>query len=267
MRKYDGAFSSLDRVYKRWIFEKREKVSFGLFVCLSVLRGWERGAVISYHRWRWFSSCSKSRLWTCMHTISYFYTYFLFFFYKDSTYTHEYLWHDSTPILSSMTTFNTVFASPQNSVRHTLSVRQRFLRLPRMINGIVSHKSWWTLSEEFLKKRTSLELKAFNLLPQSANRNQANQETQTEDLICSRCSRTLLRDWLHCIEVNHLGTQKIIHVHTIFISNYFAFVKSGLRVRLNVTFFLRPNTIYFFTFNSSGGGVGWGGAGGWGIFL
>ena len=145
-----------------------------------------------------------------------------------------------------MTTFNTVFASPQNSVRHTLSVRQRFLRLPRMINGIVSHKSWWTLSEEFLKKRTSLELKAFNLLPQSANGKQANQETQTEDLICSRCSRTLLRDWLHCIEVNHLGTQKIIHVHTIFISNYFAFVKSGLRIRLNVTFFLRPNTIYFF---------------------
>ena len=168
-----------------------------------------------------------------------------------------------------MTTFNTVFASPQNSVRHTLSVRQRFLRLPRMINGIVSHKSWWTLSEEFLKKRTSLELKAFNLLPPSANGKQANQETQTEDLICSRCSRTLLRDWLHCIEVNHLGTQKIIHVHTIFISNYFAFVKSGLRIRLNVTFFLRPNTIYFFTFNSSvGGGVGWGGAGGGGgIFL
>ena len=64
--------------------------------------------------------------------------------------------------------------------------------------------------------------------------------------------------------MNHLGTQKIIHVHTIFISNYFAFVKSGLRIRLNVTFFLRPNTIYFFTFNSSvgGGGVGWGGAGG-----
>lgn len=164
-----------------------------------------------------------------------------------------------------MTTFNTVFASPQNSVRHTLSVRQRFLRLPRMINGIVSHKSWWTLSEEFLKKRTSLELKAFNLLPQSANGKQANQETQTEDLICSRCSRTLLRDWLHCIEVNHLGTQKIIHVHTIFISNYFAFVKSGLRVRLNVIFFLRPNTIYFFTFNSSGRGMGWGWGGG--IFL
>ena len=63
--------------------------------------------------------------------------------------------------------------------------------------------------------------------------------------------------------MNHLGTQKIIHVHTIFISNYFAFVKSGLRVRLNVTFFLQPNTIYFFTFNSSGGGGG-GGAGGWG---
>ena len=160
-----------------------------------------------------------------------------------------------------MTLLNTFFASPQNSVRHTLSVRQRFLRLPRMINGIVSHKSWWTLSEEFLKKRTSLELKAFNLLPQSANGKQANQETQTEDLICSRCSRTLLRDWLHCIEVNHLGTQKIIHVHTIFISNYFAFVKSGLRVRLNVTFFLRPNTIYFFTFNSSGGGGGGGGGG------
>ena len=194
-----------------------------------------------------------------MHTIIYFYLFPIF--YKDSTYTHEYLWHDSEPILWSMTTCNTVFASPQNSVRHTLSVRQRFLRLPRMINGIVSHKSWWTLSEEFLKKRTSLELKAFNLLPQSANRNQANQETQTEDLICSRCSRTLLRDWLHCIEVNHLGTQKIIHVHTIFISNYFAFVKSGLRVRLNVTFFLRPNTIYFFTFSSSGGG------GGGGIFL
>ena len=169
-----------------------------------------------------------------------------------------------------MTLLNTFFASPQNSVRHTLSVRQRFLRLPRMINGIVSHKSWWTLSEEFLKKRTSLELKAFNLLPQSANGKQANQETQTEDLICSRCSRTLLRDWLHCIEVNHLGTQKIIHVHTIFISNYFAFVKSGLRVRLNVTFFLQPNTIYFFTFNSSGGeggGVGWGwGLGGEGFF-
>ena len=63
--------------------------------------------------------------------------------------------------------------------------------------------------------------------------------------------------------MNHLGTQKIIHVHTILISNYFAFVKSGLWVRLNVTFFLRPNTIYFFTFNSSGGGRG-GGAGGWG---
>ena len=64
--------------------------------------------------------------------------------------------------------------------------------------------------------------------------------------------------------MNHLGTQKIIHVHTIFISNYFAFVKSGLRERLNVTFFLRPNTIYFFTFNSSGGGggVGWGWGGG-----
>ena len=62
--------------------------------------------------------------------------------------------------------------------------------------------------------------------------------------------------------MNHLGTQKIIHVHTIFISNYFAFVKSGLRVRLNVTFFLRPNTIYFFTFNSSGGGWGGAGAGG-----
>ena len=160
-----------------------------------------------------------------------------------------------------MTLLNTFFASPQNSVRHTLSVRQRFLRLPRMINGIVSHKSWWTLSEEFLKKRTSLELKAFNLLPQSANGKQANQETQTEDLICSRCSRTLLRDWLHCIKVNHLGTQKIIHVHTILISNYFAFVKSGLRVRLNVTFFLPPNTIYFFIFNSFWWGVGWGGGG------
>ena len=67
--------------------------------------------------------------------------------------------------------------------------------------------------------------------------------------------------------MNHLGTQKIIHVHAIFISNYFAFVKSGLRLRLNVTFFLRPNTIYFFTFNSSGGEGGWGGAGGGGIFL
>ena len=194
-----------------------------------------------------------------MHTISYFYTYFLFFFYKDSTYTHEYLWHDSTPILSSMTTFNTVFASPQNSVRHTLSVRQRFLRLPRMINGIVSHKSWWTLSEEFLKKRTSLELKAFNLLPQSANGKQANQETQTEDLICSRCSRTLLRDWLNCIEVNRLGTQKIIHVHTIFISNYFAFVKSGLWVRLSVTFFCdRIQYIFSLLILLVGGGVGWG---------
>ena len=157
-----------------------------------------------------------------------------------------------------MSLLNTFFASPQNSVRHTLSVRQRFLRLPRMINGIVSHKSWWTLSEEFLKKRTSLELKAFNLLPQSANGKQANQETQTEDLICSRCSRTLLRDWLHCIEVNHLGTQKIIHVHTIFIDNDFAFVKSGLWVRLKVAFFPRPNTIYFFILNFSGGwGGGW----------
>ena len=162
-----------------------------------------------------------------------------------------------------MTTFNTVFASPQNSVRHTLSVRQRFLRLPRMINGIVSHKSWWTLSEEFLKKRTFLELKAFNLLPQSADGKQANQETQTEDLICSRCSRTLLRDWLHCTEVNHLGTQKIIHVHTIFINNDFAFVQSGLWVRLKVAFFPRPNTIYFFFLNfSCGWGGGWGGGGG-----
>ena len=166
-----------------------------------------------------------------------------------------------------MTTFNTVFASPQNSVRHTLSVRQRFLRLPRMINGIVSHKSWWTLSEEFLKKRTSLELKAFNLLPQSANGKQANQETQTEDLICSRCSRTLLRDWPHCIEVNHLGTQKIIHVHTIFISNYFAFVKSGLWIRLNVKFFLCDRIQYIFSLLILllGVGGGWGGVGwGWG---
>ena len=65
--------------------------------------------------------------------------------------------------------------------------------------------------------------------------------------------------------MNHLGTQKIIHVHTILISNYFAFVKSGLWVRLNVTFFLRPNTIYFFIFNSSGGG--WDGGGGRGRYF
>ena len=148
----------------------------------------------------------------------------------------------------SMTLLNTFFTSPQNSVRHTLSVRQRFLRLPRMINGIVSHKSWWTLSEEFLKKRTSLELKAFNLLPQSANGKQANQETQTEDLICSRCSRTLLRDWLHCTEVNHLGTQKIIHVHTIFINNDFAFVKSVLWVRFKRYIFSATEYNIFFHF-------------------
>ena len=148
----------------------------------------------------------------------------------------------------SMTLLNTFFASPQNSVRHTLSVRQRFLRLPRMINGIVSHKSWWTLSEEFLKKRTSLELKAFNLLPQSANGKQANQETQTEDLICSRCSRTLLRDWLNCTEVNHLGTQKIIHVRTIFINNDFAFVKSVLWVRFKRYIFSATEYNIFFHF-------------------
>ena len=163
------------------------------------------------------SFCSKSRPWICMQLTIFIRIPSFFFLQRFYLYArHKYFWSICVMILSlccqSMTTFNTFFASPQNSVRHTLSVRQRFLRLPRMINGIVSHKSWWTLSEEFLKKRTSLELKAFNLLPQSANGKQANQETQTEDLICSRCSRTVLRDWLHCIEVNHLGTQKIIHV-------------------------------------------------------
>ena len=70
--------------------------------------------------------------------------------------------------------------------------------------------------------------------------------------------------------MNHLGTQKIIHVHTIFISNYFAFVKSGLRIRLNVKFFLCDRIQYIFSLLIlllGGGGVGWGGAGGGGIFL
>ncbi len=73
----------------------------------------------------------------------------------------------------------------QNSIRHTLCVRQKFVRLPRVTNGSVSRKSWWTINDDFLQKRSDAGAKAS--LP-ATNEKYANKETQTEQFVCGVCS-------------------------------------------------------------------------------
>ncbi|KAL9978756.1 hypothetical protein ACROYT_G016311 [Oculina patagonica] len=73
----------------------------------------------------------------------------------------------------------------KNSIRHTLCVRQKFVRLPRVTNGSVSRKSWWTINDDFLQKRSDAGAKAS--LP-ATNEKYANKETQTEQFVCGVCS-------------------------------------------------------------------------------
>ena len=82
--------------------------------------------------------------------------------------------------------------SLQNSVRHTLSVRQRFVRLPRMLNGNISHKSWWTLSNDFLRRQAPVEPSPLKPTLQAVNEKQATQGTQTDELICGWCAGTVV---------------------------------------------------------------------------
>ena len=82
----------------------------------------------------------------------------------------------------------------QNSIRHTLSVRQRFVRLPRLTNGSVSHKSWWTLSDDFLRKRPALGASPKKpSMPAVTNEKYTSKETQTVEFVCGRCSCAVFR--------------------------------------------------------------------------
>ena len=46
----------------------------------------------------------------------------------------------------------------QNSIRHTLSIRKKFIRLPRLMNGSPqTYKSWWGLNSDAMCTRSSSE--------------------------------------------------------------------------------------------------------------
>ncbi|KAJ7369826.1 Forkhead box protein O3 [Desmophyllum pertusum] len=81
----------------------------------------------------------------------------------------------------------------KNSIRHTLSVRQRFVRLPRVTNESVSHKSWWTLSDDFLRKRPALGASSKKPSMPVTNKKYVSKETQTLEFVCGRCSRAIFK--------------------------------------------------------------------------
>lgn len=77
----------------------------------------------------------------------------------------------------------------QNSIRHTLSVRKGFVRLPCMSKKNLSGKSWWTLSDYVLRKQSRLESSSSIPLLPVTKENHVSQGTQTaEQLLCERCS-------------------------------------------------------------------------------
>ena len=59
-----------------------------------------------------------------------------------------------------------------------------------MTNGSVSRKSWWTVSDEFIRKGTALGAKSS--VPVN-NDKYANKETQTENVVCCYCSFSLIK--------------------------------------------------------------------------
>ena len=67
------------------------------------------------------------------------------------------------------------------------------MRLPRVTNGTVSHKSWWTLSDDFLRKRAAVRTSSLESLPSVDPEYKDSKQTQTHMAVCEWCSRPFIR--------------------------------------------------------------------------